>query len=160
VIDKEPILTELFPDSNLVEFEVTGRAASQGSIAYHSVEQPDGSLKYRGHHDSKTLKPWRRRVAANARIAMRGQSPWTGAIELTVTVCRPRPKAHYNSGGWLKDWAPDYPITEPDTLKQVRAIEDACTGIVWLNDSQITEHLLQKMFCSTAKVLITIRRKD
>ncbi len=153
--------------TELIEFEVTGKAASQGSVAYHSVKDAFGvPLISNGrpvlipHHDSKTLKPWRRRVAANAKIAMAGRPPMTGAIELSVTICRPRPKANYNSRGNIKADAPFYPTTRPDTLKQVRAIEDACTGIVWLDDSQIVDHRLLKMFSSTPKVLISVRRKD
>ena len=160
-------MTKLFGDLDLIEFEVTGRAASQGSIRYHPVSGKDGKPLMRNgrpvllpHHDSKVLQPWRRRVAANARIAMQGQPPLTGAIDLTVIVYRPRPKVHYDSRGYLKDTAPTHPITRPDTLKQVRAIEDACTKIVWLDDSQVVDHRLRKMFGKTAKVLITVRRKD
>ena len=99
-------------------------------------------------------------MAANAKIAMKGRPPLTGPVELIVTICRPRPKANYNSKGLLKLSVPDYPTTRPDTLKQVRAIEDAMTGIVWNDDSQIVEHRLRKMFHSTPKVLISVRRKD
>ncbi len=154
--------------TELIEFEVTGKAASQGSVAYHPVKDTFGVPLIRNgrpvlvpHHDSKTLKPWRRRVAANARIAMAGRPPLTGPVELSVIVCRPRPKANYNSRGYIKAAAPAYPITRPDTLKQVRAIEDALTGVVWNDDSQIVDHRLLKMFSSgTPKVLIAVRRKD
>lgn len=156
-----------FPEPIVIEFEVTGKAASQGSVAYHPVKDAFGVPLIRNgrpvlvpHHDSKTLKPWRRRVAANARIAMAGRPPLTGAIELCVMILRTRPKNHFNSRGELKTDAAEYPITRPDTLKQMRAIEDACTGIVWLDDSQIVAHRLLKVFTSTPRVLISVRRKD
>ncbi|MEE9185236.1 MAG: RusA family crossover junction endodeoxyribonuclease [Acidimicrobiia bacterium] len=160
-------MTDPDPYPNLIEFEVTGTAASQGSIAYHPVIGPDDKPLIlndrpvlRPHHDSKILKPWRRRVAANARIAMAGRPPLTGAIELSLTICRPRPKWNYNSRGCLKDSAPDHPITRPDTLKQVRAIEDALIGVVWNDDSQIVDHWLRKRYSLTPKVLISVRRKE
>ena len=150
-----------------IEFEVTGKAASQGSVAYHPVKDAFGVPLIRNgrpvlipHHDSKTLKPWRRRVAANARLAMRGCSPLTGPVELTVTISRCRPKSHFNSRGELKPDAPEYPITRPDTLKQVRAVEDALTGIVWLDDSQVVDHRLVKIFNPTPKVVISVHRKE
>lgn len=153
--------------TDLIEFEVTGRAASQGSIRYHPVSDSDGKPLIRNgrpvlisHHDSKILQPWRRRVAANARLAMGGRPPLTGAVELVVTIYRPRPKTNYNSKGELKDDAPTYPATRPDTLKQVRAIEDALTGIVWKDDSQVVDHVLYKRFSGSPTVLIAVHRKD
>jgi Holliday junction resolvase RusA-like endonuclease len=154
-------------DQESVEFEVAGKAASQGSIAYHPVIGPNGKPLMRngrplflGHHDSKTLKPWRARVAANARRAMGGGQPWTEAVEMTVIIYRQRPKGHYNSHGCLKNSAPTHAITRPDSLKQVRAIEDALTGIVYVDDSQIVDHRIAKLYSCTPKVLITVRRKD
>ena len=154
-------------EPKVLEFEVTGTAIPQGSVAYHPVLGPDGEPLMRGgrpvlrsHHQSKKLKPWRARVAANARLAMRGRRPFTGAIALAVTVCRRRPKEHYDSRGRIKETAPEYPITRPDTLKQARGVEDAMTRIVWLDDSQVVEHYVLKMFARTPKVFISVRRKD
>lgn len=151
----------------MIEFTVTGKAASQGSVAYHPALNCDGKPLIRygrpvliPHHDSKILKPWRARVAANARLAMAGRPPLEGAIVLWVCVFRTRPKNHYNSKGELKKDAPEYPTTRPDTLKQVRAIEDACTGIVWLDDSQVVEHQLYKSYSPAAHVCISVTRKE
>lgn len=72
------------------------------------------------------------------------------ALALTVVIVRKRPSAHLRTGrnaGVVKDWALGLrPTSRPDTTKLVRAIEDALTGILWRDDSQVVEHRLHKVF--------------
>lgn len=152
-----------------IEFDVIGTPVSQGSVAYHPVKlkgggyaMKDGRPILRPHHDNKKLKPWRQRVAAKAAMAMGDRPLLLGAVMLYVQIYRPRPKDHYNAKGFLKDDAPSYPITRPDTLKIVRGIEDALTGVVWIDDSQVVGHNLQKHFRSNAfhRILISIHEKE
>jgi hypothetical protein len=72
------------------------------------------------------------------------------ALALDLVIVRRRPSAHLTTGkaaGLVKDWARDLlPIARPDTVKLTRAAEDALTGIVWADDSQIVRHRLHKAF--------------
>ena len=72
-----------------------------------------------------------------------------GPLRLTLTFFRTRPLGHYGTGrnaAQLKDRAPDKPTVRPDTVKLTRAVEDALTGVVWRDDSQVTTHLLKKRY--------------
>jgi len=80
--------------------------------------------------------PWRRQVAQAAGEAMNGAGLLDGALSLTVRFYVPRQKSHYGARG-LRPSAPDYPTTRPDITKLLRAVEDACTGIVWRDDAQV-----------------------
>ena len=87
--------------------------------------------------------PWRRQVAQAAGEAMNGAGLLDGALSLTVRFYVPRPKSHFGARG-LRPSAPDYPTTRPDITKLLRAIEDACTGIVWRDDAQVVaQHALK-----------------
>jgi Holliday junction resolvase RusA-like endonuclease len=85
---------------------------------------------------AKKGAPWRRQVAQAAGEAMNGAGLLDGALSLTVRFWVPRPKGHYGARG-LRPSAPVYPTTRPDVTKLLRAIEDACTGIVWRDDAQV-----------------------
>lgn len=65
-------------------------------------------------------------------------------------LVRSRPSDQMRSGrhaGVVKDWALDLrPVKRPDALKMARAAEDALTGVLWLDDSQIVEEHLSKAF--------------
>lgn len=54
----------------------------------------------------------------------------------------PRPKSHYRTGkfsGELRADAPLFKETQPDVLKLIRPAEDACTGILWVDDARIVQ---------------------
>jgi crossover junction endodeoxyribonuclease RusA len=100
---------------------------------------------------------WKERVALVAAQAHRGP-PITGPVELSITVRLLRPQGHWKkSGGLVKD-APEYPIVRPDLTKLVRALEDALTGIVWLDDSQVIAQHVKKIYADRDEVLISARR--
>jgi len=63
---------------------------------------------------------------------------------------RSRPSSQMRSGrhaGTVKDWALGRrPVERPDALKLARAAEDALTGVLWLDDSQIVAESIEKAF--------------
>lgn len=85
---------------------------------------------------AKKGAPWRRQVAQAAGEAMNGTGLLDGALELSVIFTVPRPKGHFGVRG-LRPSAPAYPTVRPDVTKLLRAVEDALTGIVWRDDSQV-----------------------
>jgi Holliday junction resolvase RusA-like endonuclease len=110
--------------------------------------------------DAKGSKAWKRVVAALARRDFRGHIT-AGAVRLTLAFTLTRPKHHLGSGrnaGIVKDSAPAHHIIRPDVLKLTRAVEDALTGIVWEDDSQIIDERLTKRYGTPAGVLIVVER--
>lgn len=69
-----------------------------------------------------------------------------GPLELRVEFIRRRPKSHYTGTGKLSATGRrmPYPTTRPDTTKLLRSVEDALTGVLWGDDSQIVEQLARK----------------
>ena len=100
---------------------------------------------------NKKVGPWRDSVAAAAALAM--QEPavplMLGPLGVSFTFFVRRPLGHYRTGahaGELKGSAPHRPVTRPDVTKLVRAVEDACTSIVWRDDSQIVTQVCRKYY--------------
>jgi Holliday junction resolvase RusA-like endonuclease len=93
--------------------------------------------------DSKN-KPWKRAVASEGKRVRLDAPILEGALAVVCTFARPRPKSHYGVRGLLPS-APAFPVTRPDVLKLMRAVEDALTGVLWVDDSQIVdEHLVKR----------------
>lgn len=70
-----------------------------------------------------------------------------------------RPKSHYGTGknaNIIKENAPYCHISRPDVLKLSRAVEDALTGIIWHDDSQIWCEEISKRYGDTPGVFIRI----
>ena len=107
------------------------------------VPQPQGSKRLFGGRlvegNDKTLRPWRATIAGEARYVF-ADEPTTEAVFVTLGFMFARPKSHYGSGRnahELKPSAPAYKSTRPDLDKLVRAVLDALTGIVFVEDSQV-----------------------
>ena len=140
-----------------LNFEVPGVPAPGGSKT--AGRSNDGRLFVRDSGGMKTSE-WKQRVAIAAADAMKDAdilNLMQGPVKLTVQFLMPRPKSHYRTGRnahLLKKTAPKYHTTKPDTLKLMRSTEDALTGVVWMDDSQVIEQTLRKNYTEEVPMAI------
>lgn len=116
---------------------------------------------------NKNAKPWKQEVTGAALGAMTVPAnsdtigyhikPLEGPLIVTFAFYVARPKGHYGTKG-LRPSAPDYPTTRPDLLKLARAVEDAMTGVVYRDDSQIVREELEKHYGEPARVEVIVRQ--
>ena len=70
-----------------------------------------------------------------------------GAYSFDAAFWFPRPKNHWRANGALKPWANGLKHGgKPDATKLVRALEDALTGVVWYDDSEVFSHTETKLW--------------
>lgn len=94
-------------------------------------------------------KDWRALVGQCGHLAMQGDPVHeTGPLEVWVEFIMPRRKGDLRANGELKPSAPFYHITKPDALKLTRSTEDALTGVVWRDDSQIAREHVTKRYAA------------
>jgi Holliday junction resolvase RusA-like endonuclease len=88
------------------------------------------------------------------------RSPLDTSLAVRVTFVVPRPKGHYHWStrrhGEVKENAPACPTVKPDTTKLMRALEDACTGILWRDDAQIVLQVISKVYGKTAGAFVEV----
>ena len=108
---------------------------------------------------SKKTRPWMQQVAGTALEQWEG-SILTGPVQYKMIFYFRRPKSHYGTGRnaqVLKASAPEFHTKKPDHVKLARAVEDALTGIIWKDDSQIYSSLITKKYTEqNSRVEITI----
>ncbi len=134
------------------------------------VAQPRGSKKpimSRGRRPGRVIDdnpesgPWMDVVRFYARIAMRDaghRKPFDGPLCLTVIIFRERPADHFRANGDVKPTAPAFPDTRPDASKYLRAIEDAMSKVVYVDDSRIVDSYPSKRWGTKPGVLIKLYR--
>lgn len=103
----------------------------------------------------KPLREWRGIVAHEVgeyAEAHPGNFPLVAyPVRVSLMFFMPRPKLHYSAKGGIKDSFLAFPhITKPDLDKLTRAIFDACTGILWQDDSLITDVAASKRYADPA----------
>lgn len=131
-------------------------------VVYGDV-QPTGSKRSVGHRRIIDANPkaadWKRQVAQVVGHAFDGNRLLDGPLRLKLVFYRPRPANHYGTGrnqGVVKGSAPKYPVGRPDVLKLARGVEDALSGILYMDDAQIVSERLTKLYGSPARVEITV----
>lgn len=151
--------------SELLRFEVFGKPEPQGSATafvplrngypiarggrLSDGRYRNGSVVANVTSANPRLRQWRELVASVAR------QHWTGgvledvALEVESHFFLRRPEGHWRSGRFahlLRDDAPAVPLTVPDADKLLRAVLDALTGIVYVDDRQVTFPTAEKHY--------------
>lgn len=123
------------------------------AFVVHGTPMPAGSKRafFRGGRAivvdaNKKSRPWKDQVAQVAGEVMAGRGLLHGPLRLTLHFFVRRPKAHFNARGQERETAPKYPTTKPDVLKLARGVEDAMSGVVYFDDSQIVAETLRKFY--------------
>jgi Holliday junction resolvase RusA-like endonuclease len=90
--------------------------------------------------DNPASGPWMKKVARSAREVMGDRPPFDGPVKLHIRFYLERPAYHFGTGknaGRLKErYMNAHHTVRPDRLKLARAIEDALTGIFYVDDAQ------------------------
>jgi len=105
---------------------------------------------------AKHSRPWKQEVAGVAELTMEGRALLAGALVVELRFYMARPRGHYGAHG-LRALAPVAPTVRPDLLKLARAVEDALTGIVYHDDSQIVVETLLKVYDQKERVEVLVR---
>ena len=134
-----------------ISFTVYGEARPAGSKT--AAVTKSGRVFVRDA--AKGSQAWKRQVAAVAADAMGGAPLMDGPLAAIFMFVQPRPKSHFGKRGLLPS-APVAPIVRPDLLKLARAVEDALTGIVYRDDSQIVMEGLEKRYGEPARVEVAL----
>ena len=135
----------------MISFVVYGTAQPAGSKTVGFAK----SGKHFVRDSAKGSAEWKRAIAQVAGAKMAGRALLEGPLELDVVFYLPRPKGHYGARG-LRPSAPRHPTVKPDATKLLRAMEDACTGLVWRDDAQIVKQVVAKSYGEPARVEIAV----
>jgi Holliday junction resolvase RusA-like endonuclease len=138
-----------------VEFTVPGIPKPGGSKRAFPIKGKDGRLRVIVTDDCKTSKDWRGAVVDACRKVFFGP-PTVQPLRVTINFFMPYRKGDFNKKGEIKPSAPKWHDKKPDTTKLIRSTEDALTGILWQDDSQIVGISATKEFGLTPGAKITV----
>ena len=127
-----------------IKFTVRGAAAPQGSTKAFVV-------KGRAITTNKTpaLTAWRQAVADEAR-KVAPPALLGGALNVSCYFTFEPPKSRKKQGMTM--------YSRPDIDKLLRAVLDACTGVLWHDDAQVQILRGHKVYLSPPHVDVTVRQ--
>jgi len=151
-----------------IKFSVPGQPRPAGSKRTFAARNKAGVYTGKvGIMDASGQKgrDWREAVAAAGAEAYRmtadAEYPllWRGPLRVRMVFCFHRPKSHYRTGRFaatLNRHAPREMTKTPDALKLARAVEDALSGVIYADDSQIVAEEIEKHWEDLPRALIEI----
>lgn len=127
-----------------VMFHVYGFPAPKGS----STRMPNGAMLPAGTTASrKKFAEWRTDIRLAAVNAMEGEQASTAPIRLMCEFQLPYPTSSIRK--YQMGWLPH--TKKPDVDKLMRALLDALTGVVWVDDSQVCYAMVNKVYAWNGK---------
>jgi len=127
-----------------IRFTVYGRPIPQGSSRGFPIRRANGKLGVAITHDNEKTGPYRQEVAgaalrACAEAETAAPAPRGTPVALSILFVLAKPQS-----------APKrtavYPTKKPDCDKLCRSVLDALTGILYEDDSQVTDISAQKVY--------------
>ena len=139
---------------------VAGKPQSRGSKRAFPFRRKGGQLAVAVSDDNPKSRDWMAIVADQFAQAMAGRDPFSGPVGLRLRFVMPRLKSHFGTGKnamVLKSNAPHYHTSKPDRGKLARGVEDAITGIGYLDDSQVCCGPIEKVYgeCPGVEIELT-----
>lgn len=110
--------------------------------------------------DAKGNAAWKDSVKFFAREQYRADPIRGVPLLLIVTFVMPRIGGHYGSGknaGKLKPNAPMFHTVKPDLTKLMRSTEDALTGVLWGDDTQVAMQVSRKVYGAQPGAHVEVR---
>jgi Holliday junction resolvase RusA-like endonuclease len=140
----------------VIQFVVYGKPQPAGSKRAFPFKKRDGKIGVAVSDANPNSRDWKNAVASAAREAFTCESLIDGPVRLYLEFYLPRPKSHLKSNGDYRGSAPLFHVQRPDVLKLARGVEDALTGVIWRDDSQIFAETLGKSWGEPARVEVRI----
>ena len=152
-----------------LRFFVPGLPVPQGSKrvvrgrlidANHATLRPYRALVADAALEALGVPPDAHDGSAGPTDPLGGHIPTREPVTVALRFGLPRPRGHYGTGrnaGIVKPSAPVWPATKPDVDKLVRAVLDALTGIVWVDDSQVAILSAEKVYSPTPHTVVTVQ---
>lgn len=144
-LSEVPVEGRDFAIGRVFRFVAYGNARPQGSKVAFVGREGGAVMK----EDAGDVYDWRRTVGWSVvqQIPGHARHPLIeGPCRLDLTIYRPRPKTSRRR----------FPWTKPDTSKQLRAVEDALTSLLYVDDALIVDTRVRKLFGEPARAEVVV----
>ena len=129
-----------------IEFVVPGQPKGKGTHR---------TVKGHAYADPAT-RAYERTVGTCARIAMGPARPLEGPVSLQIDAVATPPESWSKKRRQRAASGFEYPTVKPDLSNVIKAVEDGCKGITWLDDKQVVELTSGKRYGYQACVFVQI----
>lgn len=124
--------------------EISGPPQAQGNLR----RSPHGGMYEAG----KATRPWKAAIAATVAEFRAGEPATREPVQLFCRFYFVRPLSHLKKSGGLTKSAPPAMTRNPDIDKLLRAVLDALTGVLYVDDAQVVQLAAVKRYAGRARL--------
>lgn len=106
-------------------------------------------------HTPPKTKAYETTIAFAAKLAMRGQPLLSGPVSAVMTFSLPIPPSWSHRKAQEASLGLTLPTVVPDLDNLVKAILDACNGVVFEDDKQVVRLCLTKRYAQAGRVAVS-----
>lgn len=117
----------------------------------------DGVVVHR-HYTPKATVAYESLVRIVAAEAMRGEPPWKGAVHVALLMVYPVAASWSKKRQAAALAGTIRPTRSPDCDNVLKAISDGCNKVVFVDDRQIVEVLMRKVYGDRPRVVVELRQ--
>jgi Holliday junction resolvase RusA-like endonuclease len=137
----------------MIQFTVYGEPVAQGRPRATMI---NGHIRMYDPKKSRDFKEYVKLVASEHRP----EKLLEGPISLVVKVYKPTLKSFSKKKKAAAEAGQLRPTSKPDVSNYLKLIEDALTGVIWKDDSQIIDCSISKYYSETPRTEIQIKEMD
>lgn len=137
----------------MIKIIVYGEPVAQGRPRATTV---NGRVRMYDPKKSRDFKHYLKLAASKHRPEQLIEGP----ISLEVKVYKPTLKSFSKKKKAAAEAGQLRPTTKPDVSNYLKLIEDALTGVIWKDDSQIIDCSISKYYSETPRTEIQIKEMD
>ncbi len=137
---------------------IRGIPHAQGSVRAF-VAGGRAHVATEGNRTNSPLGAWRTAIATEARREYGEEAAPRGPVNILAELTWPRPLAHYRAATPAKGLRADAPTakaSKPDADKAARAVLDALAGIAYVDDAQVVDLHVRKLWGESPGAVIAI----
>lgn len=132
----------IYSSPGSITLTVLGEPTPQQRHRHHQVKGSDFVTTY--DPSSKAKKEFIKQC-----LPYRPDKPYKQPLRVDMVFYFSRPKSHYRSGknaNLLKEGAPEYHITRPDSDNLAKLVKDALNKVFWADDSLVCDLNIKKRY--------------
>lgn len=144
----------------MIQFTIPGQPVAKGRPRARIVKGGYGKPDFVSLYTPPETKAYEEQVARIARRAMGQLSPSIRPIEILMELRMQIPVSWSKKKQVAAAAGQVRATKKPDSDNVLKAVTDACNGIVWADDAQIVVTTVRKLYAAEPCVIIAVRQLE
>lgn len=144
----------------MIQFTIKGQPVAKGRPRARIVKGGPGKPDFVSLYTPAETAAYEAKVGQLAKLAMNGKFPSSAPIEVLIELRMQIPVSWSKKKQVAAASGQVRATKKPDSDNVLKAVTDACNGIVWADDAQIVVTTVRKLYSAQPCVVMAVREVE